>query len=151
MKWLAIIVSLIITTCAHGNPVAEPPPPIPQAPAPQVTEEPTAADYLEAGMDQFNRKMYRKAVQSFRYAIKSGMLNDMGRALAYWHIGFAYQQIGKEDNAAEAYFSFIIVGQDILEADRAKDFIQGFRLKLKMKLATAYINALWTSRTKGVK
>lgn len=150
MKIFAVITSLMITTCAY--PQSHPKVVIESDPKPitletEKFEEPTAGEYLDMAFKQYMAGLWRYAADSFTLALKTGELNDKGRALAYWHIGECYIKLQDRDKCAEAWFSFITIAQDLIEYNAKDEFVVGFQLERKIKLAGAFIKALWKERT----
>ncbi len=130
----------------QANPIIVPPDP---------PEEASAGELLERGFTLFHMGMFALSSQSFTLAIGTGNLNDAGRALAYWHIAECQSRLDNKDNAADAFQSFLIVGQDILDIRENRrfavtndmDFVDHFQLKEKLGIARAYVSALWAARS----
>jgi hypothetical protein len=123
-------------------------------PAPVADEELSASQHLEQGFSFYAYNQCDQAAAHFKAAITTGNLNDAGRALAYWHIADCMRKNDNVDNACEAYSSFVIVAQDILDVRdyrqyavaEGADFVQHFNLFMKMAEAKAYIHSVWAAR-----
>jgi hypothetical protein len=119
-----------------------------------MPEEDSASAYLELGFLSFQRNDNRQAVLGFMAAIATGDLNDAGRALAYWHIAIAEQRLNDEDRTAEAFMSFVLVGEDVLDArathpyalNNGTDFVDQFNLTNRMSEARGFLSAAWARR-----
>jgi len=155
-RGLKLFLCIFFTTCCTATPVPkqviEPPPVVKRV----VLDELPVAELMQIAFMQWERELWQEAATVFQIAINSGMLNDMGRVVCYWHIGQAFEKIGNIDQAAEAYFSFTMVAEDILFPTNwehepmppNEEFIMGFGLREKLDYAAQYINLLWESRTK---
>jgi hypothetical protein len=155
-----IVLTILLLSCVSSQPEKPklislvPPPPI-ENPAPEpktVIKEHSAGEYLEFAFMQYHNRLWASSINSFELAIGTGNLNDAGRALAYWHIGDCYLKLSREDEAAEAFFFFMVVGQSILEEERRYavtadgDFTTHFGLEKKIQDAIMFFQGLWVER-----
>jgi hypothetical protein len=119
-----------------------------------VEVEGSAAGLLERAFVHFQEDRHAAAAQAFRAAINTGNLNDAGRALAYWHIFLAESMLDHQDDGAEALSSFIVVGQDVVDARNTMryavtssgDFVERFDLNDRLSRARALLSAAWAER-----
>lgn len=128
-------------------------------PLPPVMEYPLeeldVGELMEIGSIQWDKELWSKAANTFRLAIKTGRLNDMGLAVAWWYIGLGKQFDKHDDEAAEAFFFFTVTASDVLNPTdwehnpipKDEKFIEGFELLYKLDYASKYINMLWKHRT----
>jgi hypothetical protein len=124
-------------------------------PLPPISPEAPAGELLEYAFTMFNIRNYSQASKVFGWALNTGNLNDAGRALCYWHIAQCCMKMGNKDGAAEAYFSFVTVADDIIKVrdvrrfavDGAVDFVDSFQLIEKLDMARSYLNVLWLSKS----
>ena len=114
---------------------------------PFYTMELSASQYLEMGFNLFQDKQFARAALFFQAAIKTGNLNDRGRAMCYWFIGQSNQALNNKDEAAEAYLFFTIVAQDIIENTYEINFVQESGILINLEYATRFIETLWQERT----
>ncbi len=136
-------------------PLPAPPLPPPPALAP-LDEDASAGELLERGFLFFHQDRPDLAAESFAGAIATGSLNDAGRALAYWHIAEAERRQYHEDATAEALASFATVAEQVIEMrgerrfaiDENGDFIDHFKLELRVAEARGALNALWARRVR---
>jgi tetratricopeptide (TPR) repeat protein len=120
-----------------------------------VIEENFAGQHLESAIISFSLGYWDDAIESFWRAIKTGGLNDAGRALAYWHIAQCYNNLGNKDGVIEALFNFASVAQDIIDIQEVHkfnvtqddDFITNFELVGKLLWARSIVNFEWSSRS----
>ena len=111
-------------------------------------------EWLERGFAMLSLKRFELAIHSFEKAIGTNSLNDAGRCLSYWSIADAWYNLNDIDNAAEAYFSFLQVAQDIIDerdvrkyaVDANGDFVEYFDLKTKMAVVKDFLNTIWAIR-----
>ncbi len=116
----------------------------------------TAGELLQQGFVSFRSGEPRVASQAFAAAIATDELNDVGRALCYWHIAVAERHLGDDDRSAEALLSFITVTEDVL-AERAEnpfaggraDVAENFDLIDRLAEARGYLAAAWARRADG--
>ena len=115
----------------------------------------SAAAILEHAFAALRAERMRLAGMLFRNAIRSGGLNDAGRAWAYWHIYVTERDRGAMDASADALSSFVVVGQNLLErrqriaAERAAGaagFAKRFDLPKRLSLARAMLSVIWSPR-----
>jgi hypothetical protein len=114
----------------------------------------SAGDLLEQGLRHFARNETDESIQSFQAAIRTGHLNDAGRALAYWHIFNCENDLGHTDASLEALSSFVIVGQDTVDmrsmtafaVDDSSDFVERFDLERRLARARAILSSTWIDR-----
>jgi hypothetical protein len=119
-----------------------------------VEVDESAAGLLERAFVHFQQDRHAAAAQSFRAAIATGNLNDAGRALAYWHIFLTESMLDHRDDGAEALSSFVVVGQDVVDARNTMryavtssgDFIERFDLSNRLSRARALLSAAWADR-----
>lgn len=162
LQLLQLIGILFLSICCTNPPQPDPlpatPPPVPAEATfelPQNIDTLHPAVLMKMAFAFYERGYWNKAVQVFRYAIGTGQLNDMGRAVAYWHIADACEKDANSDCAAEAYMFFSVVGEDLLHptdwqhnpVEPNIEFIENFGLRIKLDYAIDYINVLWDSRT----
>lgn len=122
---------------------------------PPVPEEASAGELLERGFALFHAQNWELSAESFELSIGTGNLNDAGRALSYWHIAECWKRKQDNDRVAEAYHSFIISAQDILDirerrrfaVTEGQDFVDSFRLVDRLDEARAFMSALWYHRS----
>ena len=112
---------------------------IPSPPVPKTTQE-----LLQFGFFMYENRQIGQAARAFARAISSGELNDRGRTLVYYYLGVCYRIMGDTDQAAENFFFFSIVGQDVLEDDVG--FSQSIDLVTKVEEARRFVSDLWTER-----
>ena len=120
---------------------------------PVQSEQPSATDYFQIAFAQYTMELWQGSINSFYEALYTGDLNNSGRAVCYWHIAQAYLHLADADNAAEAFFFFSIVADDIIYPKNRMDFlgnssnfIESFELYDKLDFAIDYINILWVSK-----
>lgn len=161
MSIVKILSAVFLLGCAGSQP---PPPQLatfpPVEPPPIAIElppelqEPSAGDYLEVAFMQYRVKLWELAISSFESAIATGHLNDAGRVISYWHIGDCNLKLNNVDEAAEAFFSFVIIGDSVIEeretrrydVDESGDFVQHFDLKDKIISALEFLTDVWDER-----
>ncbi|MBI5508181.1 MAG: hypothetical protein HY903_05460 [Deltaproteobacteria bacterium] len=165
----ATLMGLLVAGCASyrslegrvRRPVVASVQPVPTVTPPEdwPAEDPanlreSASDLLEHAFLSFTVGRDQAASRSFAAAIATGDLNDAGRALAYWHIATSERRLDNEDASAEALMSFIVVGQDVLDAratrpytlDGRSDFVENFNLESRLAEAKGYLAAAWARR-----
>jgi hypothetical protein len=121
-------------------------------PEPKVAvDEHSAASYLEAGLMSVHTEAWDFAIENLQLALGTGNLNNAGRALVYWNLATCYIKLSKKDKGIEAYFSFIVVSQDILDSGGYitpdMDFVDDFNLVYRLAVARSYTNFIWASRS----
>lgn len=115
-----------------------------------------AGELLSMALTTYHAESYREAEGFFIRALRTGNLNDAGRALAYWHLGTAYNKLGDVDSECEAMSSFISVAEDVIGMrderhfavnEDGTDFVEGFELQRKLTQARTVLNSVWARRT----
>lgn len=126
---------------------------------PQEEAEPSAGELLEFAFEQFHLNRNRAAADGFLAALATGLLNDAGRAIAYWHIYASTRILGRGDESNEALLSFVTIGEDMLADVRSQksdtkaagwndteDFVVRFDLARRVSHARAALAAAWSHR-----
>ena len=165
MKYTKYILIVLISGCAASK--------APVSIKPHTSEEEVAVDvdideeqevivdgsaggHLGQAFKFFETEQWIFSISSFRAALMTGNLNDAGRAISYWHISLAFIELGEDDKSLESLASFIVIGQDILDAREALvryaitedgDFVERFGLPNKLAIARAITNYEWASRS----
>jgi len=119
--------------------------PIASPPAKKTSEE-----LLTQATNQLAGDNCVSAIKTFNEVIATDRLNNIGAAFSYWYIGFCWRHLGNMDNAAGAYFSFIVVAQEIMDVydpekytSTGDGFVEEFELRLRLVEAKAYMNLVW--------
>jgi len=144
-----ILVTTLLLACTSTQDTSLQVRPIPTPVIVPLLTPLTPAELLSRGLEAFILHQYQDAIQAFQEAIKSGGLNDKGRAVSYWHIGTSYRMLEEQDNAAEAFFYFIAVAQEITDIDD-EGFISAIDLGPKIEDANEFIETLWRLKTQGI-
>lgn len=113
----------------------------------------SAVDTLTAGINTYYAHHRPQAAELLHQALRSGALNTQGRTLAYWYL-FLSEQRGADDvGSAETLASFVALAQQIMQSapavnadDAAGQFVEGFQLKERLRLAELMLDALWAHR-----
>ncbi|MCK5690684.1 hypothetical protein KAI87_15495 [Myxococcota bacterium] len=116
--------------------------------------ESTELVFAEA-YESMTRGEWQNGITLFDDALKSGFLNDGARAIAYWNLYYAHNQLKRDDACLEAISSFIVVAEELLypvDSSRLtqevyRDFIESFNLKRRLERARAKIAAAWSERS----
>jgi len=105
-----------------------------------------AGRLIEFAFSRFQEEEYGLSADLFSKALVTGMLNDAGRSLAYWHMGVSYYNVGNEDLNCEAMSSFITTSLDLIEENPGLDFVSNFNLENKIMHASSMVNFAWVNR-----
>ena len=120
----------------------------------QISPALAAGALLERGIFLLETESYVESAIAFELAIRTDRLNEVGRALAYWHIFLCKQRLRDYDGSAESLSSFIIIAQDLV-AERGDnvgalnndDFLLRFGVEDKIAHARAILSATWANRS----
>jgi tetratricopeptide (TPR) repeat protein len=150
----ALLLTLLAGCAASPSRPQPAPEPVKAATTPVATPEPepkimSPGDYLKLAFGYHTAKAYERSIENFENAIATGRLNNVGRAISYWHIGEAHERMERYELAAEAFFSFTVVAQEILESGEHQDgFVKEFDLSRRIDVAVNYIDAIWDVQKK---
>jgi hypothetical protein len=113
-----------------------------------------AAQWLQQGFTLLQHEQFAQGVAALHTAIATQELNDAGRALAYWHIFGAEQNLGHVAAAHNALADFVVVASDLMaQAYGAKEmegaertFIDQFDLPGRLARSRATLSLAWAAR-----
>ena len=102
--------------------------------------------FMMTGEMSMQNGHWSTAIDMYSRAIGTNMLSDLGMAVAYWNIYFAYANLENDDDSMNALLGFIVYGSSIVNDPYHKDAAEELMLKDKLSLSLAELQAKWASR-----
>lgn len=118
-----------------------------------------AMPHLAEGEEHLREQRWQAAGEAFNKAIDTGELFDAALSMAYWNAFSAYDNMGNDDEAAEALLGFLVSTDDFLDKferlkKRKHDYaipmlkwIQTFNVHTRIDYGKAALEAMWAARS----
>lgn len=122
-----------------------------------TAQSPSPGMYLRAGDKAMESQKWDVAVSMYEKGLKTNMLNDAGRAMAYWNLSVAYKELSKIDNEAISLLGFIVYALNVKHyvnslplhkqaVDSSAGWLRYFRAERRLALAAERLQILWETR-----
>jgi len=113
-----------------------------------VSADLNTQEHIQAGDIALQTNNWAEASINFQAALDSGELNIIGRAICYWNVHLAENNLGNTNKDMAALLGFIVYGSDYLRSQQSlpKWFEDGLLLKQKLSIAIALIQATWAAK-----
>jgi len=113
--------------------------------------------YLNAGDKAMDAQRWDVAISMYEKGLETNMLNDAGRAMAYWNMGVAHGKLYQIDGEAMSLLGFIVYTLDIKDyvnslplhkqaLDSFAGWLSYFRADERLNVASKRLQALWESK-----
>jgi len=102
--------------------------------------------YMSNGQRALYQKDWAAAVFCYEQAISTGMLNEMGAAVAYWNIYVAEANMNNVDKSMAALFGFLVHGSNTLDHPHFSTPAKEFQLKRKLSFGIVMLQAKWAHK-----